>query len=79
MAYTIQRLVDNHDCETCGWSCADGYQIYKDGILITDKSPIASCFDSVTYPFDSPYYDIFSLFKIEVKEIDPPYEEDEQE
>lgn len=79
MTYTIQRLSDHHDCETCGWSAEDGYQIYKDGVLVIDKQPSAYCFDSVGYPYEQAYYDIFQLEQIAVHEDEPYYAEDEEE
>lgn len=73
MTYIVQRLSDHHDCETCGWSASDGYQIYKDGVLIIDNQPIASCFDSVNYDYAQAYYDIFKLEQIDVQEDESYY------
>lgn len=79
MSYTIQRLSDHHDCETCGYSAADGYQIYKDSILIINNQPVASCFDSVNYDYVQAYYDIFNLEKIDVQQDEPYYCVEEEE
>ena len=79
MTYTIQRLSDHHNCETCGYSGADGYQIYKEGVLLIDKQPYADCYDSISYPHDGAYYDIFELEHIDVKEYQAYFEEDSDE
>lgn len=39
----IERITDSHDCETCGWSYAEGAHIYLDGILVRSCEPSAHC------------------------------------
>lgn len=63
--YTIERLYDNHDCEICGSSYAEGYVIYNGGDEILRREPIASCYDSSSY--DNPLLDILLIENIQVK------------
>jgi hypothetical protein len=72
MAYTIEELYDDYDCETCGGSYAQGYIIKKDDVVIVDKTPSAHCFGGYDYSNDNPYKDILSLEcpGIEVEMID---------
>jgi hypothetical protein len=44
MRYEIKTIHDDYDCETCGASYAEGYQIYRDGELIHEMKPVAHCF-----------------------------------
>lgn len=45
----IERITDSHDCETCGFSAADGARVYFDGAPKLHLNPIAHCFDGVDY------------------------------
>lgn len=72
MAYKIVYLNDWHNCEVCGSSYAEGYQIYKDGVLVVDKSPIADCYDSVEYPQGTAAFEVLHLEGI-VVETEEPY------
>jgi len=69
MGITIQHITDVHDCETCGYSCADGYVIYHNGKIISDKTPSAHCYDSVDYSADNPYKDIVDYFGVGESEL----------
>jgi hypothetical protein len=40
----IRWLSDRSDCETCGWSYADGAEVFLDGRPILLLAPVASCF-----------------------------------
>jgi hypothetical protein len=42
--YEIKTIHDDYDCETCGASFAEGYQIYRDGELVHEMKPVAHCF-----------------------------------
>ena len=44
MSEEIKTIHDDYDCETCGASYAEGYQIYRDGELDHEMKPIAHCF-----------------------------------
>jgi len=67
MSYKIEYMQDDHDCETCGWCCAEGYKIYKNGVLVLDKSPVAHCYDSVNFPHDNAAFEILKLEGIAVE------------
>ena len=69
MAYKIEYLYDEHDCDTCGYSYAEGYKIYKDDVLVIDKSPSAYCYSSVDHPQSEAAFDILKLERIEVEVI----------
>jgi len=45
----IEWLTDEHDCETCGWSCAQGAVVYIDDVETFRLIPSAYCFNSVDY------------------------------
>jgi len=45
----IEELHDEHDCETCGWSGAEGFFVtMPDGSEI-DMTPVARCYDGTDY------------------------------
>ncbi len=54
----IERTQDSHECETCGFSAADGARVFFDGVLKIDLHPIAACFDGVDYDDDDIYREI---------------------
>jgi len=66
--YKITWLEDSHDCEMCGTDYAAGYVIYKNDVLVIDKTPFAHCFDGDDYSSHSPYADILELEGIVYKE-----------
>lgn len=68
MTYKIIRLYDEADCETCGTNYADGYVIEKDGEVVIDKTPTATCFGGGDYSDNDPYKDILVMEGIEVIE-----------
>lgn len=74
-SYTIIWLEDEHECETCGYSYAQGYKIYKDDNLLIDKEPIASCFNSSNYEHSNAAFDILSLEGIQIETVDGSNEE----
>lgn len=43
MKVHIKWLDDTHECETCGFSYAEGAKVFIDGKLIIDKVPISNC------------------------------------
>lgn len=45
----IERLRDDHDCEDCGWSVAEGANVFFDGELALTLKPFAHCFDGTNY------------------------------
>lgn len=74
-SYTIVWLEDHHECETCGYSYAQGYKIYKDDKLVVDKEPIALCFDSANYDPSHAAFDILNLEGIQIETMDGSDEE----
>lgn len=40
----IEWLTDDHDCDTCGTSYAEGARVKIDGVLALDMTPSAHCF-----------------------------------
>ena len=73
--YRIEFMYDSYDCETCGGDYAEGYQIYKDGVMVVDKHPVAHCYDGNFYNQDEAYKDIL---KLEGVLIEVEYREEEE-
>lgn len=67
MKIRIENVVDTQDCETCGTSWADGYIVYLDNELFLEFSPLAACWDGVTYERDYVYAQILSKLGYEVE------------
>ena len=51
----IEWLTDDHDCETCGSSWAEGAIVRLNGEVILNMSPCAYCYDSTSYSSDQVY------------------------
>lgn len=49
MEIKIETMCDEHDCETCGWSYAEGGDVYIDGVKVINEEPVAYCYDSENY------------------------------
>lgn len=49
MKIVIERLTDEHDCETCGSSYAEGARVYFNDELALSLEPSAYCYDSTDY------------------------------
>jgi hypothetical protein len=45
----IETLTDDHDCETCGSSWAEGGVVYVDGEEILRREPHAYCYGTPSY------------------------------
>jgi len=54
-AIAIEWLSDDHDCETCGSSWAEGAVVKLNGEVILNLSPCAHCYDSTSYSQDQVY------------------------
>ena len=65
--YSIEFLSDDMDCETCGWSSATGYIIYKNGEEVVNKTPTAHCYDSESYDHENALLDILEHAGIKVE------------
>lgn len=48
----VEWLADEHNCETCGWTMAEGACVYVDGELVLDMTPTAHCFGGETWDSD---------------------------
>ena len=44
MRYEIKTIYYYYDCETCGASFAEGYQIYRDVELVHEMKPVTHCY-----------------------------------
>lgn len=64
--FEIVFMDDSHDCETCGSSYAEGYLIKKDGEVVVDKTPSASCFGGANYNQNEAYLELVKLTGIQV-------------
>lgn len=51
----IEWLHDDHDCETCGASYAEGARVTIDGAVALDLQPVAHCFDGKNWQDDDVY------------------------
>ena len=68
----IVELFDESDCETCGSSYAQGYNVYADEELILSYIPSAHCYDSESYDIAYVYKDILEYlgYELEVAQED---------
>lgn len=49
MKAKIKYLSDEMECDTCGWSYAEGYTITFDDCTVIERVPLAHCFGGETY------------------------------
>lgn len=54
----IEYLEDSHDCETCGYSYAEGARVYFAGVLAFELTPVAHCFGGDNYSQDEVFRQI---------------------
>lgn len=54
----ITEMHDECDCETCGTSYATGYLVKIDGEEFMDFTPLASCYDGVSFDLEYVYAQI---------------------
>lgn len=59
MRITIERLDDQHDCDTCGYSFAYGAIIRFDGKVVISMIPEAHCYAGKDYTDDMVFEAIF--------------------
>ena len=67
MKIRVETLTDDHDCETCGWSYAEGARVYFDDELVLDLQPYAHCYDGTNYSDVAIYQAILEKLGHEVK------------
>lgn len=65
----IEWLDDDHDCETCGWTCARGAKVSLNGEIILHQEPMASCFGGADYSDEDTYRAILSHLGYEVESL----------
>lgn len=72
----IVHLTDWHDCEDCGPSAAEGYQIFIDGSeeAVIKRIPTAHCYSGEEFDNKQLLIDVLSHFGHEV-EIEEDYEQ----
>lgn len=64
----IEWLYDEHDCETCGWSGAEGAKVYIDGELVIELEPIAHCYSGSSWDRDEVYKRILNHIGYELND-----------
>lgn len=64
----IEWLLDEHDCETCGWTCAEGAIVRLNGQEIIRLEPVAHCYNGVDYRDNIVYKTIIEYLGYEIKE-----------
>jgi len=64
----IDWLIDEHWCETCGGTYADGAIVWMDDGLFLELRPRAHCYDSTHYDVADVYRLILEKLGYEVKE-----------
>lgn len=55
----IEWLYDEHDCETCGSSYAEGAKVHINGELVIENIPYAHCYGGENWDRDDIYKRIF--------------------
>lgn len=67
----IEWLWDNHECETCGLSYAEGAVVtikYPDHDEVIEMKPVAACFDGASFESDEVFKRILKELGHEVVE-----------
>ena len=67
MKLKITRLYDEHDCETCGPSYADGYRATVNGEFLCEFVPFAHCYDGRSVTEQEMYGQILTALGYEVE------------
>lgn len=66
----IRWLSDDHDCETCGWSYAEGAEVIIDGVPFPeDLTPHAHCFGGAHFTSEEVFQKILEHLGHTVEEI----------
>ena len=66
----ITHLRDKYECETCGWSVADGAKVTLPNGKVLDLTPRAHCFDEVSFTREE-------IFRKVLRELGYALEEEE--
>ncbi len=64
----IEWLVDYHDCDTCGYSTAEGARVYVDGVLLFELVPVAHCYGGQSWSDSEVYKSILDRLGYKVTE-----------
>lgn len=65
-ALEFEWLQDSHDCETCGFSCAEGAVVRLNGQVLLERQPCAGCFDDRSYSSDVVHHEVLLALGYEV-------------
>lgn len=49
MRIRIETMTDEHECEDCGTSYAEGGRVYIDDELVLERIPSAYCYDAPSF------------------------------
>lgn len=71
----IKEVSDSHDCETCGGSWEQGFEVTINGKPFGNYKAVAHCFDSVRFDLADVLQDIMKHLGHEVVVIEEQYEE----
>lgn len=66
----IVRSYDDSDCDTCGSSYAEGFEVTVDGEPFGDYAPVAHCYGGSDYSIEQVFVDLLEHFghKVEIGE-----------
>lgn len=65
----IELTYDEYDCEDCGGSYAEGADVYLNGILWFQLTPVANCFNCDNWAVGDVYAEIMARLGYEVELI----------
>ena len=66
----ITWLIDEHDCETCGYSSASGAVVNIGDHVTIVMEPVAHCYNGVSYNTEDVYERILFELGYVVEEVD---------
>lgn len=81
----IEWIYDEHDCDTCGPSFAEGAVVRVDNMVVLEMMPLAHCYSSTSYSQDEVYNALLNRFGFDVtikdSYLNPPpiFEDDDDE
>lgn len=68
MKIRIERLMDEHNCDDCGYSYAEGATIFIDDEFAFELTPFAHCFNDESYDDSKIFKAILEYFGHELNE-----------
>lgn len=66
----INNYSDYYDCETCGIDYADGAEIFINDEPLVNITPVAHCYDGVSYRMDEILYIVLRKLGYDIKIIE---------